>query len=125
MKRLVSCAMVLLALLVWTTAPVRAELDLAGEWTLTFTGPTGPADYTMFVDQEGTRLRGRMTSPHGEFPLRGTIDGDKFQISWQLPDSGKMLDIVFTGTVDGDTLNATARIGKNGEGPVHGERVGR
>lgn len=116
---------VLLALLAFTTAPLRAELDLAGEWNVTFTGPTGPADYTMFVQQEGNRLRGRMTSPHGEFPLRGSIDGDKFQISWQLPDAGKMLDIVFTGTVEGDTLTATAKIGKNGEGPVNGERVGR
>lgn len=101
------------------------EVDLAGEWLVTFTGPTGPAEYTMFVAQEGNRVSGRMTSPHGEFPLRGTIDGETFRISWALPDQGRMLEIVFTGSVQGDTLTGTATLGKSGEGPVRGERVGR
>lgn len=108
--------------------PAFADIDLAGEWNVTFTGPQGPADYTMFVAQEGTRITGRMTSPSGEFPIRGAIEGDKadrFRISWALPDNGRMLEIVFVGTVDGDTLTGTARIGKSGEGPVTGERVGR
>jgi hypothetical protein len=105
-----------------------ADIDIAGEWEVTFTGPQGPADYTMYVTQEGTRLTGRMTSPSGEFPLRGAIEGekaDRFRITWALPDNGRMLEIVFVGTVDGDRLTGTARLGKAGEGPVTGERVGR
>jgi hypothetical protein len=105
-----------------------ADIDIAGEWEVTFTGPQGPADYTMYVSQEGTRLTGRMTSPSGEFPLRGAIEGekaDRFRITWALPDNGRMLEIVFVGTVDGDRLTGTARLGKAGEGPVTGERVGR
>lgn len=115
----------LFVLLVLTGGVLRAEVDLAGEWNVTFTGPTGPADYTMFITQEGNRVNGRMTSASGEFPLKGTIEGEKFRLTWSLPDSGKMLDIVFEGTVKGDTLTAVARIGKSGEGPVNGERVGR
>ena len=92
---------------------------------VTFTGPTGPAEYTMFVAQEGTRVTGRMTSASGEFPLRGAIEGEQFRIVWSLPDQGRMLEIVFTGTVDGDNLEGKALLGKSGEGPVHGERVGR
>jgi hypothetical protein len=122
MKRVLVLLLVGLAI---TAAPLLADIDLAGEWNVTFTGPTGPADYTMFVAQEGTRLTGRMTSPHGEFPLRGTTEGDKFRIVWALPDDGKMLEIVFTGTVEGDTLTGTAQLGKAGQGPVNGERVGR
>lgn len=125
MTRLVSLFALLVALVTLSSTVVRAELDLAGEWTVTFTGPTGPAEYTMFATQEGNRIRGRFTSASGEFPLRGTITGDKFEITWELPDNGRMLQIVFTGTVEGDTMTATAKIGKNGEGPVHGERVGR
>lgn len=105
-----------------------ADIDIAGEWNVTFTGPQGPAEYTMYVSQEGTRLTGRMTSPSGEFPLRGTIEGekaDRFRITWALPDGGRMLEIVFVGTVEGDRLTGTARLGKAGEGPVNGERVGR
>ncbi len=124
MKRALSW---LIALTLLAT-PAFADIDLAGEWNVTFTGPQGPADYTMYISQEGTRLTGRMTSPHGEFPVRGTVEGekaDRFRLSWSLPDSGRMLEIVFVGTVEGDTLTGTARIGKSGEGPVSGERIGR
>ena len=80
----------------------------------------------MDVVQEGTRLTGRLTSPSGEFPLRGTLEAnDTFRIVWSLPDGGRLLEIVFTGTVEGDMLTGMARIGKSGEGPVSGERVGR
>lgn len=125
MTRLVSCFALIVALFALSGTTLRAEVDIAGEWNVTFTGPTGPADYTMFATQEGNRIRGRFTSASGEFPLRGTITGDTFEITWELPDSGRMLQIVFTGKVEGDTMTATARIGKGGEGPVHGERVGR
>jgi hypothetical protein len=94
-----------------------ADIDLAGEWNVTFTGPQGPADYTMYIAQEGTRLTGRLTSPHGELPLEGTVEGekaDRFRIAWSLPDAGRVLDIVFVGTVEGDTLAGTARLGKAG-----------
>ena len=122
MVRVLSSLLLALAL---TATAAFADVDLAGEWNVTFTGPTGPADYTMFVAQEGTRLTGRMTSPHGEFPLKGAIEGETFRITWALPDDGRMLEIVFTGRVDGDTLTGTARLGKSGEGPVTGERLGR
>jgi hypothetical protein len=125
MSRVVSLLLIVGAVIGLSTASVSAEVDLAGEWLVTFTGPTGPAEYTMFVAQEGTRVTGRMTSASGEFPLRGSIDGEQFRIVWALPDQGRMLEIVFTGTVDGDTLAGKALLGKSGEGPVHGERVGR
>jgi hypothetical protein len=118
-------SLLLLVALALGAATAFADIDLAGEWNVTFTGPQGPADYTMFVAQEGNRVTGRMTSPHGEFPLKGTIENDKFRIAWSLPDNGRMLEIVFTGTVDGDTLTGMARLGNAGEGPVTGERVGR
>jgi hypothetical protein len=102
-----------------------AQIDVAGEWNVTFTGPQGPAEYTMYVNQEGTRLTGRLTSPSGEFPLRGTVEESRFRIVWSLPDNGCLLEITFVGTVQGETLSGTARIANAGEGPVSGERIGR
>jgi hypothetical protein len=102
-----------------------AQLDVAGEWNVTFTGPQGPAEYTMYVTQEGTRLTGRLTSPSGEFPLRGSVEDSRFRIVWSLPDNGRLLEITFVGTVEGERLSGTARLGNTGEGPVSGERIGR
>jgi hypothetical protein len=106
-------------------AVALAQLDVGGEWNVTFTGPQGPAEYTMYVAQEGTRLTGRMTSPSGEFPLRGSVEDSRFRIVWSLPDNGRMLEITFVGTVEGERLSGTARLGSAGEGPVSGERIGR
>jgi hypothetical protein len=116
-------ALVLVAALL--PAMALAQIDVAGEWNVTFTGPQGPADYTMYVTQEGTRLTGRMTSPSGEFPLRGTVEESRFRIVWSLPDNGRLLEITFVGTVQGEMLTGTARIANAGEGPVSGERIGR
>jgi hypothetical protein len=115
----------LLAAAVLLPALALAQIDVAGEWNVTFTGPQGPAEYTMYVTQEGTRLTGRMTSPSGEFPLRGAVEESRFRIVWSLPDNGRMLEITFVGTVQGEMLTGTARIANAGEGPVSGERIGR
>jgi hypothetical protein len=117
------CSLLAAALLL--PAMALAQIDVAGEWNITFTGPQGPAEYTMYVTQEGTRLTGRMTSPSGEFPLRGAVEANGFRIVWSLPDNGRLLEITFVGTVQGEMLSGTARIANAGEGPVSGERVGR
>jgi hypothetical protein len=115
----------LLALMLVTAAPVFAQADVGGEWAVTFATPGGPQDFTMFVAQEGARLSGRLTSDVGEFRLTGTVDGNHLKIVWSLPDAGKMLEITFTATIDGDSMTGTARLGNLGEGPMSAERTAR
>lgn len=79
----------------------------------------------MYVNQEGTRLSGRLTSDAGEFPLRGTIDGENITIVWSMPDAGRTLEITFKVKVQGDQMSGTAKLGDRGEGPMSGERTGR
>ncbi len=100
-----------------------AQTEMGGEWTVSFASPSGPQEFTMYVIQEGPRLTGRFTSESGEFPLRGRLDGSEFVINWSLPDAGKMLDITFAGTVMGETLSGTAKLGTRGTGPLSGTRV--
>ena len=91
--------------------PVAAQTDAAGEWAVTFSTPSGPVEFTMYVTQEGPRLSGRLTSDAGEFPLRGTINGGNVTITWTFPDAGKMLEITFEAKVEGDQMNGTAKLG--------------
>jgi hypothetical protein len=105
--------------------PASAQTDAAGEWAVTFSTPSGPVEFTMYVSQDGPRLSGRLTSDAGEFPLRGTINGSKVTITWSLPDAGKMLEITFEAQVEGDRMNGTAKLGDRGQGPMSGERTGR
>jgi hypothetical protein len=105
--------------------PAFAQADAGGEWAVSFSTPTGPAEFTMYVNQEGTRLTGRLTSDAGEFPLRGTVDGDNVAITWMLPDGGRLIEVTFNAKVTGDEMRGTAKLGDRGQGPMSGERTGR
>jgi hypothetical protein len=124
----------LLALFLVAAAPLFAQsaqsaqpsqADVAGEWAVTFETPGGPEDFTMYVVQEGTRLSGRLTSDAGEFGLRGTVDGNHVRIVWSFPEQGKLLEITFTATIDGDSITGTAKLGDLGQGQMSAERTGR
>ncbi len=114
-----------IALLLMTMIPVLSQADMAGEWEVSFTTPLGSEEFTMYVVQEGPRLSGRLTSDAGEFPLRGTADGDEFEIVWSLPDRGRVLQVTFKGKVDGDSLRGTAKLGDRGAGSLSGSRTSR
>jgi hypothetical protein len=115
----------LVALLAVFASPALAQADVAGEWTVTFSAPSGPIEFTMYVAQEGSRLTGRFTSDAGEFPLRGTANGNDVTITWSFPDGGRILDITFSAKVDGDQMTGTAKLGDRGQGPLSGQRIGR
>jgi hypothetical protein len=124
LKRRRSPVVALLVCLI-ALARLAAQADAAGEWTVSFATPSGPAEFTMYVNQEGTRLTGRLTSDAGEFPLRGAVDGDSVTITWTLPDAGRLLNVTFTAKISGDEMSGTARLGDRGQGPFSGQRVGR
>src|SRR5579872_2870959 len=104
-------------------APRAADVDVTGEWSVEFTTPMGVMDFAMAVTQQGPRLTGHMTSDVGEFPLKGTIDGDQVTIDWTLNDGGKMVDITFKGKVEGNRISGTAKLGTLGQGPFSAERT--
>jgi hypothetical protein len=106
-------------------APVAEDADAGGEWMVSFASPRGPLEFTMYVLQDGRRLTGRLTNENGEFPLRGSVEGAGFTITWSFPDTGGPIEITFTGTIDGDNLSGTAKLGTRGSGPLSGTRVGR
>ena len=106
------------------TAPVSAQANVAGEWAVSFTTPMGLMEFAMAVSQNGTKLTGHMTSDVGEFPLKGTIDGDQVTIDWTLNDNGKMVEITFKGKVEGDKISGTAKLGTLGQGPFSADRTG-
>src|SRR5437773_7545950 len=106
-------------------APAVAQTDMGGEWAITFTTPQGPQEFTMYVVQEGPRLSGRLSSEYGEFPLKGTLDGSNFTITWSLPDGGRILEVTFAGKVEGDSMTGTAKLGTRGTGQLSGTRTGQ
>jgi hypothetical protein len=113
----------IVALVLSSAAPASAQANVAGEWAVSFATPLGEMEFTMFVTQNGAKLTGHLTSDIGEFPLKGTVDGNQVTIDWTLNDAGKALDITFTGKVDGARITGTAKLGNVGQGPFSAERT--
>jgi len=105
--------------------PAFAQTDMSGEWAIQFQAPQGPQEFTMYVQQQGPRLTGRLTNEYGEFPLRGSIDDNTFTITWTMPDAGREVEITFNGKVEGDAMTGTAKLGNRGTGQLSGTRTGQ
>ena len=114
--------LVLAALLSAFVSPVFAEPSAAGEWKVNFVVPTGTRFVNMFISQEKTRLTGTVVSEDGEFPLSGRIEGDQVTVAWEVPEDGKMMEIVMKGKLTGNVISGTAKLGNVGEGSLTARR---
>jgi hypothetical protein len=118
--RLVLCSALLFA------APSLVALaDVAGNWRVEFVIPKGEMGVNMTINQNGDKLSGRVVNEDGEFPLTGTVAGENVTVTWTVPDDGRPLDITMSGTIDGEYITGTARIGDVGEGSLTARRVSR
>ncbi len=122
----IALALVFAVLLPTSSGATAADPSVTGEWAVSFTTPMGVMEFAMAVTQNGTALTGHLSSDVGEFPLKGTVDGDQVTITWTLNDGNKLVDITFKGKIDasGNTISGTATLGKIGQGAFSAERTG-
>ncbi len=116
MIRIVLAALVLLF-------PQQAEVNLTGEWSAVVTAPRGELEYTMYLTHEGPRLTGYFQSQYGEIPLKGSVKGTDVNLSWTMVDGSKEIAVTMTGSVSGDVIRGTAKLGTIGEGAFRAERA--
>ena len=115
----------LVAALLFASVSVFAHADVAGNWRVEFVVPTGEMGVNMTINQKDDTLSGRVVNEDGEFPLRGTVAGDAVTVTWTVPEQGEPLEITMSGTVEGEYITGTARLGKVGEGSLSARRVSR
>jgi len=98
---------------------------VAGNWRVEFVVPNGEMAVNMTIDQNGTKLSGRVVNEDGEFPLEGSVNGDQVTVTWVVPEQGSQMRITMKGTVNGESITGTARLGDVGEGSLSARRVSR
>ena len=82
---------------------------MAGKWKLAYTTPEGPEESTLDLDMasDGT-LSGTTSSKRGTTSIiSGYLSVDKFSFTINIPIEGNPTDVVFSGTLDGNTLKGT------------------
>jgi hypothetical protein len=103
-------------------ADSAAKLDLTGTWNFQVTTEAGSGSPTVTLKQEGEKLTGQYSGQFGQAPLTGTVKGSDVRFEFDISVEGNTAHIVYTGTVDKDTIKGTAQFGDMGSGTFTGTR---
>jgi hypothetical protein len=98
------------------TAGAADTAKVAGEWNITVETPQGTGTPSVVFKQDGETLTGTYKGRFGEAPVKGTVTGNDIKFSFTISPQGQDLTVVYSGTVDGDTIKGKAKFGDFGEG---------
>jgi hypothetical protein len=97
--------------------------DVTGEWEASYQTPLGPQELKIYLTQEGPRISGHTSSEYGESQVRGTINSQDIQFTFQSTDGGRAIDVRVTAKVEGERMRGAAKIGDRAEGAFTAERT--
>jgi len=92
-----------------------------GTWKLTLETQQGTSNPMITIKQDGENLTGTYKGRFGEAPLKGTLKGNEITFTVKLSVQGQDFEIVYTGTVDGDSMKGKAKFAQ-GEADFTGKK---
>lgn len=124
-----ACLVVVLLGALAGRAALSAHADISGQWSVEFSAGDvqNEADMQMYISQSDSRLTGHIewNASASDFPLKGTIADDQFQIVWTTRVNGVISDITFRGVIKGEELSGAVEIPGHQTGELYARRVGR
>jgi hypothetical protein len=95
---------------------------MTGTWAIEAHHSAGVSTPTATITQTGEKLSGKYVGTYGESVLTGSIKDNKdFTFSVEVGTEQKVT-LVYTGTLDGDTIKGSLTLGEMGEGTFTGKR---
>lgn len=94
-----------------TAGPAPAA-DLSGRWDVSVEFFSSKSHHTLYITQDGNRIKG---SHQGDFSTRdvfGTIEGDQIKLRSQLSAPGDSVGFIFAGTLAGATFSGPIYMGE-------------
>lgn len=111
MKKITLALCVALALAV----PVSAQtVDVTGKWDVTFNTQQGQLPASLTIAKEADKLTGTLSSQQGDVPVSAEVKDKGVTIYAAIQTNNGSLDIVMTGTVDGDSMRGSVDFGGRG-----------
>ncbi|MBA2304185.1 MAG: hypothetical protein H0W08_16355 [Acidobacteria bacterium] len=99
----------------------KPAATLTGTWALEAHHSAGVSTPTATITQTGDKLTGKYTGSYGDSELTGSIKGPEFTFSVEIGTEQKVR-VVYTGTLDGNTIKGSLTMGEMGEGTFTGTR---
>ena len=106
-------AVLLGTMLVLSLVAVAEDAKVGGTWEMTSQGRQGPVTSTLTIDQTGNKFKGTLKGRMGETPIEGTVDGNKIAFTVERDTPNGKFTMNYTGTVDGDNIKGTVKMGEN------------
>ncbi len=120
MRRALTLSFVL-AVLVPVAVPASAQ-DITGTWVLSVDpGTAGGGDATFVFAQEGSAITGTYSGALGDdIEFTGTLEDGEFRLTLD----SQAGEIIFYGTVEGNTMEGDCIYGQLGDGVFEGSKSG-
>jgi hypothetical protein len=97
--------------------------DISGTWNAQVETSAGSGSPTFVLKQEGEQVTGRYSGALGDADVKGSVKGDKVELHFQASPQGDAVDVVYSGTLDGEKkMKGTVKIGSLAEGTFSAER---
>lgn len=91
-------------------------IDVTGTWAFEVQTDAGTGTPTMIFKQDGEKLSGNYSGLLGEAALAGTLTGKNITFTINANFQGTAITVVYTGTVDGNTMKGTVKLAEAAEG---------
>ncbi|MCY7422453.1 MAG: hypothetical protein LH478_12005 [Chitinophagaceae bacterium] len=112
---ILSFSTMLLVLL--STFSVSAQaVDVSGKWNMKVETSAGSGTPVFVLKQTGETITGTYTGQLGEAEITGTIKGKEIKLEFKAGD----YNIIYTGTVEGNTMTGKVSIGDVAQGTFAG-----
>ena len=110
-----------------TLAPGQTDkpADVAGAWAIALDTGQGTATPSVTFKQDGEKLTGTYSSQiFGEQPVKGSIKGNAITFQFTASLEGNSVTVVYSGTVEKDTMKGKVDLGGFGEGSFTAKKKG-
>jgi hypothetical protein len=102
--------------------PQKPAPTMTGTWAIEAHHSAGVSTPTATITQTAEKLTGKYVGSYGESVLTGSIkDNKEFTFSVEVGTEQKVT-LVYTGTLEGDTIKGSLTMGEMGEGTFTGKR---
>jgi hypothetical protein len=97
-------------------------MSFAGNWNIEINSPMGLQKATANISVDGGKLSGQFSSPQGQMPIEGTVDGDKATFVGKAT-SPMPMTLEYEATLSGDAFSGTMKAGSFGKFNFKGARA--
>jgi hypothetical protein len=122
MKKIRNIVLAPLLMALGFLASTTAFADVSGTWIMNVETGAGTGTPTFVLVQKGGQLSGTYKGQFGDAPVTGTVKGNDITITYKVNAQGQDLEIVYTGTLDGDKVSGKVKLGSLGDGTFSGKK---